>query len=138
MKRLLVFLVLLVSLVPVSVSAQSRIPKVAIPCGNSVVPFSVYRLPFQGPATFTLTFTASGEGLITFVVNNYQTSYWARTDASCGAGCSLVLPSVMPFRTDTVQVSATAAAANCPSSGMTVANFVLQISPSSPLTKPVH
>ena len=129
----IVALTLVLALSGLSSYAQddnSKIPHVTIACGISQVPYSVYSMPINQTETFTLTFNASGDGLITFVVNNYTTSYWARTDGSCG-NCTLVVPNVQPGAIHTVQIGVTTAAAACPSGGLTVSNFVLQVNPSS-------
>lgn len=112
----------------------SNTPAVTIPCGVSQVPYSVFSMPITQTETLSLTFQASGAGLITFVANNFQQSYWARTDASCGS-CTLTIPNVQPGTLGILQLSATAAADACPSSGMTVSNFVLTVTPNTPSVK---
>jgi hypothetical protein len=138
MRRLLVLiaglLLLFVSALSAWASSAPRdksflsAPHVTIPCSTNAVPYAVYAMPITHTETLTLTFQASGAGIITFMANNYDQALWARTDATCGS-CTLVIPNVPPGPLNTLQLSATAATLPCPDPGMAVSNFVLTVSP---------
>lgn len=105
---------------------------VTVPCGVTSVPYSVYSMPITHTETLTLTFQSSGDGLITFTANNFNAFYSASLPASCGPSCTLVLHDVHPWprmRSPRLQLALDAASAPCPSPGISISNFVLQVGP---------
>lgn len=132
----MVALVVLLGLSSVTAEAHpSRLGKgavITVPCGVSAAPYSVYSMPITQTETLALSFDAQGPGLVTFEVNNFEGSYWARTLGNTRMHNTLTVANVPPGAAGILQLSATVAAADCPSSGMTVGNFVLTVSPSSP------
>jgi hypothetical protein len=134
--RLLLWpMVALVVLLAPSLSAEAhpsslgKRVEINIPCGVSEVPYSVYSMPITQTEALSLAFDAQGPGLVTFVVNNFQTSYWARTLGNTRLHNTLRVANVTPGTLGVLQLSATVAADNCPSGGMVVGSFVLTVSP---------
>lgn len=103
---------------------------VTVPCGAIWVPYNVYSMPITQTETLTLTFTSSGEGFVTFSANTDQHFSYVQGDANCGS-CSLSLL-VQPGARQSMQLALDASAAYCPAPGITIGNFHLQITPTSP------
>jgi hypothetical protein len=115
------------ALTPAKVTSAT--PYVTVPCSVSQAPYNVYSMAITQTETLTLSFQSSGTGHVTFVANNYQTSYSAQTDANCG-NCTLTIPNVA-VGSGTLQLGATVAADACPGPGVTISGFVLQITASN-------
>ena len=106
-----------------------NVPSITVPCGFTEVPYNVYSMPITQTETLTLHFQSSGNGMLLFSANNYQTFYntpW--TDANCGT-CAFTLPNVEPGPINTMQLALDASPFFCPDAGITLSNFQLQISP---------
>ena len=132
MRRLLVVLfacTVLLLLGAISASAKKAPPAVTVPCGTTAVPYLVNTSPaLIASSAYTLTFQSSGAGTLTFSANNWRTFYYTQAPANCGT-CTLVLPSVPSGGITGVQLTLDVAAEDCPSGGVTVSNFALQVGP---------
>lgn len=129
MRRLIACLIACAALLPVgTVSAhKSSPPVVVVPCGVTQVVYTQNVLPASTTShSLTLTFQSSGAGYVTFTANNWQDFYYTQAPANCGS-CSLTLPNVPSTRYGTVQVALDVHSDSCPSAGVTVTNFSLQI-----------
>ncbi len=142
MKRLFILFAACIAMLLFAVSASAKpagIGKpllVNVPCGFTQLPFFVYDMPHEASVNMTMTFQSSGAGLVTFTAQTWQPGgfYSARTTAACGT-CTLVLHNVQIAPTDRMQVAVDASADACPSSGIDIGNFNLQVGPAQAFTR---
>jgi hypothetical protein len=111
---------------------------VTVPCGTTSVPYLVNIAPaMTASSAYTLTFQSAGAGIVTFSANNWRNFYHVQTGANCGT-CALVLPSVPSGFLTGVQLTADVAAEDCPSGGVTITGFTLQVGPAHTIREDTH